>query len=45
MQDRLVSPSAVLSNSNIADERISGEIRYKRLRNLRNLQKSRAEVV
>jgi hypothetical protein len=45
MQDRLVGPSIVLSNGNIADERISGEIRFERLRNSRNLQESRAEVV
>ena len=29
MQDRLVGPSAVLSNGNIADERMSGEIRLR----------------
>jgi len=29
MQDRLVGPSAVLSNGNIADERVSGEIRLR----------------
>jgi len=45
MQDRQVSPSAVFSNGNIADERISGEVRFERLRNLRNLQENRAKVV
>jgi len=45
VQDRLVVPSAVLSNGNIADERISGEIRLGKLRNSRNLQGNRAKVV
>ena len=45
MQGHLVGPSAVLSNGNIADERISAEIRFERLRNSRNLQESRPEVV
>ena len=45
MQDRLVGPSAIFSNGNIADERISGEVRFERLRNLRNLQENRAKVV
>jgi len=45
VQDHLVGPSAVFSNGNIADERISGDIRFKRLRNSRNLQETRAKVV
>ena len=45
MQDRLVGPSAVFSNGNTADERISGEVRFKRLRKSRNLQENRAKVV
>ena len=40
-----VGPSAVFSNGNIADECISGEARFKRLRNSRNLQKNWAKVV
>ena len=42
VQDRLVGSSAVFSNGNIADERISGEVWF---RNSRNLQENRAEVV
>jgi len=45
MQDRLVGPSTVFSNGNIAVECISGEIRFERLRNSRNLQENRAKVV
>jgi len=45
VQDRMVGPSAVLPNGNIADERVSGEIRLERLRNSRNLQENRAKVV
>jgi len=45
VQDRLVGPSAVFSNGNIADERISGKARFERLRNSRNLQENRAKVV
>ena len=45
MQDRLVGSSAVFSNGNIADKRISGEVRFERLRNSRNLQENRAKVV
>ena len=45
VQDRLVGPSAVLSNGNIADERMSGEIRLESLRNSRNLRENRAKVV
>ena len=45
VRDRLVGPSAVLSNGNIADERISGEIRLERLRNSMNLRENRAKVV
>ena len=41
MQDRLVGPSAVLSNGNIADERIKWRDLIKRLRNSRNLQENR----
>ena len=45
MQDRLVGPSAVLSNGNIADERINAEIRLERLRNSRNLRENWAKVI
>jgi len=45
VQDRLVGPSVVFSNGNIADERISGEVRFERLRNSRNLQENQAKVV
>ena len=45
VQDRLIGPSAVLSNDNIADERKSGEIWLERLINSRNLQENRAKVV
>jgi len=44
VQDRLVGPSAFLSNGNIADERISGEVRFERVRNSRNLWENRAKV-
>ena len=45
VQDCLVGPSVVFSNGNIAGECISGDIRFERLRNLRNLQENRAKVV
>ena len=45
MQDRLVGPSAAFSNGNIADERLSREIRFGRLRNSRNLKEDEAQVV
>jgi len=44
VQDRLVGSSAVFSNGNIADERISREVRFERLRNSRDLQENRAKV-
>ena len=37
VQDRLIGPSAVFSNGNIADECIGGEVQLKRLRKSRNL--------
>jgi len=45
VQDRLVGPSAVLPNGNIADERIKWRDLIERLRNSRNLQENPAEVV
>ena len=45
MQDLLVGSSAVLSNGNIADEAHCGEVRFEELRNSRNLQENRVEVV
>jgi len=45
VQDRLVGPSAVFSNGNIADERKSGEAWFERLRNSTDLQGNRAKVI
>jgi len=45
VQDRLVGPSTAFSNGNIADERIKWRDLVERLRNSRNLQENRAEVV
>ena len=45
MPDFLVGPSAVPSNGNIADGRIKWRDPVGRLRNSRNLQENRAEVV
>jgi len=45
VQDLLIGPSAVLSNSNIADGRIKWRDSVRGLRNSRNMQENRSKVV